>query len=103
MPSKARKPGKTGNPPEECRQTPQNAPECDAASSGSRSLVGQRAAYSVRSRYPDAQSGTTDLKFPVLITDQRVSYGKVRVRIEPVGGEGHWWVNVDGAGLEIQK
>ena len=68
-----------------------------------RALVGQAARYAVRSRYFKQQSGTPDLVFPVKITDFRVAFGRLRVRIEPVDGEGHWWVEAPSAALRLES
>ena len=68
-----------------------------------KALVGTTALYAVLSRYPDQQSGTPDLVFPVAITEFRMGFGKLRVNIMPVGGEGNWWVEVNSPALRLNS
>ena len=66
-------------------------------------LVGKTALYSVRTRFVGQQSGTPDISFRVTIMAYRVVFGRLRVRIEPVDGEGHWWVEPTSQGMKIDK
>ena len=56
------------------------------------SLNGRSALYAIKTRYAERQSGTEELSFPVTVTATKIAFQRVLCRIEPVDGEGHWWV-----------
>jgi hypothetical protein len=49
------------------------------------------------------QSADQYIYVPVKVVDAKVSYGKVKVLIEPIGGAGAWWIHHDRLWFSLDK
>lgn len=62
-------------------------------------LVGCRGLYTEVPRNPQYDGGA--LHTEVKVTEFRVQYGHIRLRIEPVAGKGFKWVNANAKALTL--
>lgn len=59
-----------------------------------KSMVGDKAFYTIKAKNPKSQSGSPEIEVPVKVLAYKVAFSRLLVQIEPVGGSGHWWVDV---------
>lgn len=63
---------------------------------------GRKGLLAIATKYGARQSGTHSIRVPVRITDHKLAYGRLRLKAEPIGGEGFWWVEAGTKNLVLE-